>query len=62
MLFALTDAFQFRLQGVALPVIGEIPVQFIQMAPYILTVLVLAGLAGKAVAPKAVGVPYVKSR
>lgn len=62
MLFALTDAFQFRLQGVALPVIGEIPVQFIQMAPYILTVLVLAGLAGKAVAPKAVGVPYVKTR
>lgn len=62
MLFALTDALQFRLQGVALPVIGEIPVQFIQMAPYILTVLVLAGLAGKAVAPKAVGVPYVKSR
>ena len=62
MLFALTDAFQFRLQGVALPVIGEIPVRFIQMAPYILTVLVLAGLAGKAVAPKVVGVPYVKSR
>lgn len=62
MLFALTDALQFRLQGVALPVIGEIPVQFIQMAPYVLTVLVLAGLAGKAVAPKAVGVPYVKSR
>jgi simple sugar transport system permease protein len=62
MLFALTDALQFRLQGVALPVIGEIPVQFIQMAPYILTVLVLAGLAGKAVAPKAVGVPYIKSR
>jgi simple sugar transport system permease protein len=62
MLFAFTDALQFRLQGVILPFIGEVPVQFIQMAPYILTVLVLAGFAGKAIAPKAVGIPFVKSR
>ncbi len=62
LLFALTDALQVRLQGVALPGIGTIPVQFIQAVPYILTVLLLAGFVGKAVAPKAIGIPYVKSR
>jgi len=62
LLFAFTDALQVRLQGVELPGIGEIPVQFIQMIPYLLTVLVLAGFVGRALAPKAVGVPYVKSR
>lgn len=62
LLFAFTDAVQVRLQGVALPVIGVIPVQFIQMLPYVLTVLLLAGFVGKAVAPKASGVPYIKER
>jgi general nucleoside transport system permease protein len=62
LLFAFTDAVQVRLQGVRVPVIGEIPVQFIQMLPYVLTVLLLAGFVGKAVAPKASGIPYVKER
>lgn len=62
LLFAFTDALQARLQGVPLPGIGVIPVQFIQMLPYILTVLLLAGFVGKAVAPKASGIPYVKER
>lgn len=53
---------QVRLQGVPLPVVGVIPVQFIQMLPYVLTVLLLAGFVGRAVAPKASGVPYVKER
>ncbi len=35
-----------------------IPVDFIYMLPYILTILVLAGLVGKAIAPKSVGKPY----
>ncbi|TAD91514.1 MAG: ABC transporter permease [Alphaproteobacteria bacterium] len=61
-LFAFTDAVQVRLQGVPLPGIGVIPVQFIQAIPYVLTVLLLAGFVGKAVAPKAIGLPYVKSR
>ncbi len=60
LLFACTDAVQVRLQGVALPLIGVIPVQFIQALPYVLTVLLLAGFVGKAVAPRAIGVPYVK--
>ena len=62
MLFAFADAVQTRLQGVALPWIGVIPVQFIQALPYILTVLLLAGFVGKARPPKAIGMPYVTSR
>ena len=62
LLFAFTDAVQVRLQGVPLPIVGVIPVQFIQMLPYVLTVLLLAGFVGKAVAPKASGIPYVKER
>ncbi|HEY5800756.1 MAG TPA: ABC transporter permease [Burkholderiaceae bacterium] len=61
-MFALTDAFQLRLQNVDLPVVGVIPSDFIQMLPYVLTVLLLAGVAGRAKAPKAIGVPFQKSR
>ena len=62
LLFAFADAIQVRLQGTALPLIGVIPVQFIQVLPYVLTVLLLAGFVGRAVAPKAIGIPYVKER
>jgi ABC-type uncharacterized transport system permease subunit len=62
LLFAATDAIQVRLQGVPLPGVGVIPVQFIQALPYVLTVLLLAGFVGKAIAPKAIGIPYVKER
>ncbi len=62
LLFAFADAIQVRLQGVALPLIGVMPVQFIQALPYVLTVLLLAGFVGRAVAPKAIGIPYVKER
>jgi simple sugar transport system permease protein len=33
-----------------------------QAVPYILTVILLAGFIGHAVAPKAGGVPYVKEK
>jgi simple sugar transport system permease protein len=62
LLFAFADAVQTRLQGVALPWVGVVPVQFIQALPYILTVLLLAGFVGKARPPKAIGMPYVRSR
>lgn len=62
LLFAFTDAVQVRLQGVPLPLVGVIPVQFIQAIPYILTVLLLAGFVGKAAAPRASGIPFVKDR
>lgn len=62
LLFAFTDALAARLQGVALPLVGVIPVQFILALPYVLTVLLLAGFVGKAVAPAAIGVPYSKEK
>lgn len=62
LLFAFADALQIRLQGVVLPVVGQVPVQFIQALPYILTVLLLAGFVGRAIAPKASGIPFVKDR
>jgi ABC-type uncharacterized transport system permease subunit len=62
LLFAFTDALQIRLQGVILPGIGQIPVQVIQALPYILTVILLAGFVGRAVAPKASGIPYEKHK
>ena len=39
-----------------------IPVQFINMLPYVLTVVLLAGFIGKSVPPKASGIPYTKDR
>jgi general nucleoside transport system permease protein len=62
LLFGFLDALAIRLQGTKLPGIGEIPVQFIQALPYLLTVILLAGFIGKAVAPRALGSPYIKSR
>jgi simple sugar transport system permease protein len=62
LLFGLLDAGAIRLQGVALPGIGQVPVQLIQALPYVLTVILLAGFVGKAVPPKASGIPYVKER
>jgi ABC-type uncharacterized transport system permease subunit len=62
LLFGFLDALSFRLQGVKFPLIGEVPVQAIQVTPYILTIILLAGFIGRAVAPKASGVPYTKER
>jgi simple sugar transport system permease protein len=50
------------LQGVQISGFGEVPVQFIQALPYVLTVVLLAGFIGKAVAPQALGRPYSKER
>ncbi|MGH6891329.1 MAG: ABC transporter permease [Dongiaceae bacterium] len=62
LLFGLLDAIAIRLQGVNLPGIGEVPVEAIQALPYILTVVLLAGFVGRAMAPHALGQPYVKER
>ncbi|MCW5634562.1 MAG: ABC transporter permease [Rubrivivax sp.] len=62
LLFGFLDAASIRLQGVPLPGVGQVPVQFIQAMPYVLTVVLLAGFIGRAVAPKALGRPYVKER
>jgi len=55
LIFGFADALQMRLQGVI-----NIPVQFIQMIPYILTILVIVGFIGKTVPPAASGIPYRK--
>jgi ABC-type uncharacterized transport system permease subunit len=53
---------QIQIEGVDLPLVGRIPGSLIQMIPYVVTVIVLAGLMAKSVAPKAIGKPFVKSR
>jgi ABC-type uncharacterized transport system permease subunit len=58
LLFGFADAMQIRLQGVVLWGTEPVPVQFIQILPYIVTVLVLAGFVGRSRAPKALGLPY----
>ena len=62
LLFGFLDAVSIRMQGAQLPFIGAVPVQAIQALPYVLTVVLLAGFIGNAVAPKALGRPYLKER
>lgn len=62
LLFGCLDALSIRLQGVQILGFQNIPLQLIQSLPYILTVILLAGFIGKAVAPKAIGQPYTKER
>jgi simple sugar transport system permease protein len=63
LLFGFTEAVSIQMQGVVkLPSGEDIPVQFIQMVPYILTIVVLAGFIGHSRPPRAVGLPYQKER
>ena len=55
MLFGYADTFRIMFET-KIP----IPSQFVQMFPYVLAVIVLAGLAGKAKPPAADGIPYEK--
>ncbi len=54
LLFGLGGALTIRVPPEA------IPNEFIQMIPYVLTLVVLAGFGGRAIAPAAVGKPYRK--
>lgn len=59
--FGFTEALAIQMQGVIKMPSGEdVPVQFIQMIPYVLTIIVLAGFIGLSRAPKALGTPYRK--
>jgi ABC-type uncharacterized transport system permease subunit len=61
LLFGFADALTIQMQGVAkLPSGEDVPVQFIQMIPYVVTIVVLAGFIGQSRAPGALGVPYDK--
>ena len=62
LLFGFLEAVAIRLQWVDVPGIGAVPVQLVQALPYILTVVLLAGFIGRAIPPRALGVPYVKER
>ncbi len=56
LLFGFSESLGVRLQMVGV----DFPVQFLQMVPYLVTLVVLAGFIGRASPPKAVGQPYVK--
>ncbi len=56
LLFGGAEAVQLRFQALGI----EIPQQFFQMLPYLLTMIVLAGVVGRTVGPKAMGKPFVK--
>jgi len=63
LLFGFTEAVSIQMQGVVkLPSGEDIPVQFIQMVPYLLTIIVLAGFIGMARPPRGLGIPYEKER
>jgi ABC-type uncharacterized transport system permease subunit len=65
LLFGFADAMTIQMQGVVkLPwnPAEDIPVQFIQMIPYVVTIVVLAGFIGQSRAPRALGTAYEKER
>ncbi len=65
LLFGFAEALAIQLQGVGIPIFGavrKIPVHFIQMFPYVLTMIVLAGFIGFSRAPRALGLPYQKEK
>ena len=57
-LFGFTEAVSNQMQGIY----QNIPVQFIQMVPYVLTIVVLAGFIGSSRPPRALGIPYQKEK
>jgi ABC-type uncharacterized transport system permease subunit len=55
LLFGFTEAVQIRLQGK-----GGVPVQLIQVLPYVVTMLVLAGFVGRSRAPRSIGTVFAR--
>jgi len=56
LLFGFAESLEIQLQGTGMPT------QFVQMIPYVATIVVLAGFIGKSIAPAADGVPYEKEK
>ncbi len=59
LIFGFADALQVKLQGLGIAQV-PIPSEFLLMAPYIVTMIVLAGVVGQAIPPAADGKPYEK--
>jgi simple sugar transport system permease protein len=61
MLFGFAEALGLRFQLLRVEIFGwPVPVQFLQILPYITTMIVLAGVIGRATPPAAIGQPYEK--
>jgi general nucleoside transport system permease protein len=61
MLFGFSEALASSFQIIQVQAFGvPVPVQFLQLLPYLVTMVVLAGLIGRAVGPAAAGKPYEK--
>lgn len=56
LLFGFADSLQVKMQILSVP----IPSEFLAMAPYIVTMIVLTGIVGKSQMPAADGTPYEK--
>ncbi len=56
LIFGLADALQVKMAILRVP----IPSEFLLMAPYLVTIIVLSGVVGRAIPPAADGQPYVK--
>lgn len=56
LIFGFADSLQVKLQILRVP----IPSEFLLMAPYIVTMIILTGIVGRAIPPAADGQPYEK--
>jgi simple sugar transport system permease protein len=57
LIFGFADSLQVKLQILRVP----IPSEFLLMAPYIVTMIILTGVVGRAIPPAADGQPYEKN-
>ncbi|HEX8287377.1 MAG TPA: ABC transporter permease [Pyrinomonadaceae bacterium] len=60
--FGFTEALTIPLGNIKTASGENIPVQFVQIIPYVLTIIVLAGFIGLSRAPKSLGIPYRKEK
>jgi ABC-type uncharacterized transport system permease subunit len=56
LIFGFADSLQVKMQILSV----SIPSEFLAMAPYIVTIIVLTGVVGRAIPPAADGQPYEK--
>lgn len=55
-------AQSLSITGQQIPFLKDIPDMYLLIAPYVLTILALTGFVGRADAPKADGIPYIKGK